>query len=267
MRNDVNRTKEEIPEGRLKSRLKGSLTIEASLVIPVFLFAMFMVLSVIDLLRFHVNLQEAVHQETKMLAMRAYDEFVCTPGSVRADVLKRLDGKLMDKAPVRNGASGIDFSKTGLNDREIIEISASYEAELPYDFLGLFDHRFGVKCLMHTFIGYEKGLEGRTIDESEEEYVYITETGTVYHRNRECTYLRLSIKETSKESLKTIRNSSGHKYYPCEKCGKKAGKTVYITSDGTSYHSSLHCSGLKRTVKCIPLSKAGGRGPCSRCSK
>lgn len=244
---------------------KGSLTIEASFVIPIFLFAMFMVLSVINLLRFHLNLQEAVHQETKKLAMTAYNEWNCSQGSIRTNVLKHLNGALMDKAPVKGGASGIDFSETRLNDREVIEIIASYDSELPYDSLGLFEKRFSTKCVMHTFTGYDKGLEGRTVDESKEEYVYITETGTVYHRDRECTYLRLSIKETSKDSLDTIRNSSGHKYYPCEKCGKKAGSRVYITKDGTCYHSTLHCSGLKRTVKCIPLSKVGGRGPCSRC--
>ncbi len=246
-------------------RLKGSLTIEASLVIPLFLFAMFMVLSVIDLMRFHLNLQEAVHQVAGELAVTAYSEWDCTEGSVRADVLKRLDGRLMDKAPVKDKASGIDFSGTKLNDREIVEISASYEAELPYDSLGLFDYRFSTKCVMHTLTGYEKGLDARSVDDREEEYVYITETGTVYHRDRECSYLRLSITETSKDSLKNLRNSSGHKYYPCEKCGRKAGNTVYITKDGTCYHSSLHCSGLKRTVRCVPLSKVGGRGPCSRC--
>lgn len=245
---------------------KGSLTIEASLVIPVFLFAMFMVLSVINLMRFHLNLQEAVHQEAKKLALIVFNDRSFTEASVRSDVLKRLDGRLMDKAPLKGGASGIDFSGTSLKDSEIIEIKASYEAELPYDSLGLFGYRFCAKCVMHTFVGYENGLEARSVGDREEEYVFITETGTVYHRDRECSYLRLSIKETSKDSLKTLRNSSGHKYYPCEKCGKKAGNTVYITKDGTCYHSSLHCSGLKRTVRCVPLSEVGGRGPCSRCS-
>ena len=44
----------------MSEKPKGSLTIEASLVIPIFLFAMFMVLSVVALMRFHLNLQEAV---------------------------------------------------------------------------------------------------------------------------------------------------------------------------------------------------------------
>lgn len=251
----------------IRCTVQGSLTIEASLVIPVFIFAMFMVLSVINLLRFHLNLQEAVHQETKKLALSAFDAgFDCQTDSVRAGVLSLLDNKLVERAPVRNGAEGIDFSGSRLDNRELIEINASYEAELPYDSMGLFDYHFTAGCVMHTYTGYEKGLNERDVTRKEEEYVYVTPTGTVYHKDRECTYLRLSIKETSRDSLKDLRNSSGHKYYACEKCGRKSGSSVYITSDGTCYHGSLSCPGLKRTVSCIPLSECGGRGPCSRCS-
>ncbi len=246
--------------------VKGSLTIEASLVLPVFLFAMFLALSLINLMRFHLNLQEAVHQETRKLAMSSFREWNASSGSVGGKVLARLNGTMLSKAPVKGGAGGIDFSASELNDREVIEVNAVYEAELPYDFFNIFDRRFCAKCLMHTFIGYEKGIDERTVERKNEEYVYVTETGTVYHKDRECTYLRLSIKEVDKSALKDLRNSSGHKYYACRSCGKSAAGKVYITSDGTCYHSSLSCHGLKRTVNCIPLSKVGGRGPCSRCS-
>ena len=244
---------------------KGSLTIEASLVIPLFMFSMFMILSVIDLLRFHINLQEAVHQEARNTAFRAYEKWDSSEESIRSAVLARLDDALIKKAPVRDGISGIDFSGSRLDDREIVEINASYEAVLPYDTLRLFDHRFTARCVMHTSIGYEKGLGTGHADKRDEEYVYVAENGTVYHRDRECSYLRLSIRETSRDSLKSLRNSSGHKYYACEKCARSAGDTVYITMDGICYHSSLGCSGLKRSVSCIPLSEAGGRPPCSRC--
>ena len=250
----------------LPQKARGSLTIEASLVIPLFLFAMFLILSVINLLRFHLNLQEAVHQETKKLAMTAYDTWDCSEGSVRSAVLSRLNKGLMSKAPVKGGSAEIDFSGSILDNREVIEINASYEAQLPYDFFHLFEHRFCARCVMHTYIGYEKGLVERTAErKEEEEYVYVTETGTVYHRDRECSYLRLSVRETDLESLKNLRNSSGHKYYACETCGQSAGNRVYITDDGTCYHSSLKCSGLKRTVFSIPLSDAKGKRACSRC--
>ena len=248
-----------------KRELRGSLTIEASLVLPVFLFAMFLALSLVNLMRFHLNLQEAVHQETGKLALTAYREWNASPGSVRGDVLARLNDTLLAKAPVKGGAGGVDFSNSKLDNREVIEVNAVYEAKLPYDFFDLFHRKFCCRCLMHTYIGYEKGLDERSVKHGEEEYVYMTETGTVYHKDRECTYLRLSIKEVDRAELKDLRNSSGHKYYACRSCGKAAGGRVYITDDGTCYHSSLSCHGLKRTVNCIPLSEAGGRRVCSRC--
>ena len=250
-----------------KGREKGSLTIEASLVLPIFLFAMFLALSVINLMRFHLNLQEAVHQEARKLAMTSYREWNVSAGSVGGAVLARLDGTLLSKAPIKGGGRGVDFSGSRLDNREVIEIDACYDAELPYDFFNIFNRSFCAKSVMHTFIGYEKGLDERTVRHEAEEYVYVTETGTVYHRDRECTYLRLSIKEVDRSTLKDLRNSSGHKYYACASCGKSAGNRVYITSEGTSYHSSLSCHGLKRTVSCIPLSQAGGLRPCSRCGR
>ncbi|MBR5766640.1 MAG: pilus assembly protein [Lachnospiraceae bacterium] len=248
-------------------REKGSLTIEASLAVPVFMFAVFMVMSVINLMRFHLNLQEAVHQEASRLSLYAYDKWEVSEGSVKSAILGRMDDSVKDKAPVKGGVDAIDLCLSRLDDREIIEINASYDAQLPYDLSGIFNKRFTARCLMHTYIGYEKGLADVSDRLKDEEYVYVTETGTVYHRDRECTYLRLSIKKVSRDSVKDLRNSNGHKYYPCEKCGKRAGSTVYITKDGTCYHGSLDCSGLKRTIHCIPLSKVGGRGPCSRCSR
>ena len=243
----------------------GSLTIEASLVIPFFLFAVFLVLSLLNIMRFHINLQEAVHQETRKLAMTAFGEWDASAASVQGAVLSRLDRGCLAAAPIKEGAGGIDFSGSRLDNREVIEINAVYEAKLPYDFFDLFRKKFCCRCIMHTYIGYEKGLDERTAEHNKEEYVYVTETGTVYHKDRECTYLRLSIKEVDRVSLKDMRNSSGHKYYACASCGKAAGNRVYITSDGTCYHSSLSCHGLKRTVNCIPLSEAGGMKACSRC--
>ena len=248
-----------------RRNVKGSLTIEASLVLPIFLFAMFLALSLVNLMRFHLNLQEAVHQETRKLAMTSYKEWNASSGSVGSAVLARLNETMLSKAPVKGGAGGIDFSDSKLDNREVIEIDAVYDADLPYDFFNIFDRRFVAKCVMHTFIGYEKGLDERTVTRRAEEYVYVTETGTVYHKDRECTYLRLSIREVDKSALKDLRNDSGHKYYPCRSCGRGAGSRVYITKDGTCYHSSLSCHGLKRTVNCIPLSEAGGKRACSRC--
>lgn len=120
------------------------------------------------------------------------------------------------------------------------------------------------KAVVRAWVGYT-GESFRT--GSLDEIVFITPEGAVYHRNRDCTYLKLSIRQLPYSSLEGARNQSGGKYAPCEYCipGGWSGSMVYITDYGNSYHSIRNCRGLKRTVMAVPLSKVGGRRCCSRC--
>ncbi len=100
------------------------------------------------------------------------------------------------------------------------------------------------------------------------EYVYVTEYASVYHTSSECSHLHLSIHSVDASSLPYLRNESGAKYKPCEKCAAHSGAagTVYITEDGDRYHTSAGCSGLKRTVRMVEADEAEGLRECSRCA-
>ena len=112
--------------------------------------------------------------------------------------------------------------------------------------------------------GYMDGRNGQ----DDADIVYVTERGEVYHEDYQCSYLHLSIRPVSYEELSSLRNESGGKYYACEKCtfGSVMGG-VYITQTGDRYHSSLNCSGLKRTIHAVKRSEVTGMGGCSRCSQ
>jgi len=101
--------------------------------------------------------------------------------------------------------------------------------------------------------------------EEQDIYVYITKTGSKYHSSPDCRYLRIPVSVIDSGGLEDVRNSSGGKYYACEKCGSSEAGLVYITSDGSRYHSRADCSSLKRIVYMIPISKASGYTPCSKC--
>ena len=101
----------------------------------------------------------------------------------------------------------------------------------------------------------------------DEEYVYITESGTVYHRSRDCSHLKISIRVVPLEDVVNERNRHGNKYYKCERCGSYGSSgVVFVTNDGSKYHTSASCSGLKRTIYVVKITETGGRGPCSSCS-
>lgn len=133
----------------------------------------------------------------------------------------------------------------------------------------------GVKMFDVLCCGSARAWTGRSSDYAAEggsgyeaEYVYVTENGTVYHTSSACTHINLSISPAEYASVSVLRNENGEKYSACEKCSDHAGSgdTVYITQYGNRYHSSISCSGLKRSVRLVDISKISGMEECDRCA-
>ena len=111
------------------------------------------------------------------------------------------------------------------------------------------------------------GTEEKKPEESSET-VYVTRHGTAYHRDPSCTYISREVHSRSREELDALRNASGARYYPCERCRAQAGSgPIYVTDYGTCYHSSPGCTQLERSVTAISLEQALAQGycPCSKC--
>lgn len=100
-----------------------------------------------------------------------------------------------------------------------------------------------------------------------EKMVYVTETGSVYHRSLSCSYINLSVEQISGSSVQSRRNQYGEKYEACEICSRNQNPagTVFITGKSNRYHNLGSCSGLKRTVRIVKKSEAKGMGACGRC--
>ena len=117
---------------------------------------------------------------------------------------------------------------------------------------------------VHAWTGYSGEEQGQG---QAEEMVYVAQTGSVYHRSPDCSYLALSIEAVSREDLPRRRNEDGGSYSPCERCIREGQipSSVYITGSGDRYHSQITCSGLKRTVRMVERSEVAGWRACSRC--
>ena len=125
--------------------------------------------------------------------------------------------------------------------------------------------RMANRYYAHIWNGYEisnnPGQDAQAVD-----VVYMTENGSVYHEDRNCTHLQLSISQVSRAEALSQTNQWGKSYSPCEKCKPEASdQTLYITDEGDRYHSNRECSGLKRTVFSVPRSRVRNYRACSRC--
>lgn len=261
-------------------KLGASVTVEAAFALPLFLFFMIQVMSAMDMIGIQSRFGAALHQTGNQMAFARYvygkAEGDMLPGEIAltvlsqgyaaSQVLKSAGREYLDKSCVKNGAAGVSFRGTSImQGNDIIEICLSYRLEPIFPITGFKGLTVNQRYYGRAWTGYDVENDAGHFTE-DDPMVYITETGTVYHTNRNCTYLNLSVQAVDAAAITDYRNQSGGKYYACGLCGRKnTGGTVYITTQGSSYHCMMTCSGLKRTIYTIPLSQTGGRGHCSKC--
>jgi hypothetical protein len=262
------------------SNPSGSMTLEAAFVLPFFLLAVINILFAVNIIGLQSRMNAALHQVGNRMAFAGYacertvgnalpDSLVgvlVTKEYAKSQVIKDIGSSYLEKSCVVNGSGGISFAASSvMQSGDIIDLQASYRVKPFAALMGFEEFAMTQRYYGRAWTGYD--VTQGVCDESEEDpMVYITETGTVYHLNRNCIYLNPTIESLPQELVDGSRNQSGGKYYPCEICGgSAAGGEVYITSHGSRYHTRLNCSGLKRTIYTVPLSQTGGRGRCSKC--
>lgn len=255
----------------------ASMTVEACFVLPFFLFAFLNIISILELYRLQGNMSAAMHETEKQMAVYGYEYREVRGQAAGAaeslgltylyasnQVTNTLGAGYLDSSPIAGGASAISWVRSEvMREDDCIDLVAEYRVRPPVAVVGYSEFVMYNRLRTRAWTGYDNAGAGGSC--GEEEIVYITPEGEVYHRSRSCTYLKLSITAVDKSILADERNADGAKYYPCDECGADCGNTVYITDYGNRYHASLSCSKLKRTVQAVPISQAGGRAPCSKC--
>lgn len=285
-------------------RVKASFTLEAALVLPIFIYAMLAFIYFLQIFLLQEYLQNAITETGYFSAKYAYiyeyllnyDETEAKDNKDKSEIESGVDAVLartidssyykikikdyldiskIDESCIKNGFSGIHtLLSSYMAEEDAIDIIITYDIKLPLLFITLDNVPITQRVRMRGWSGHHVKAKVTTPDSSnedgdkKEEVVYITESGTVYHRTKECTHLKLSIQKVSFSQLEMLRNDSGGKYKKCSLCGNNGSSgedCVYITKDGDRYHWNLGCSGLKRTIIEILLSEVGERRPCQRC--
>lgn len=275
------RKESDIPAGgRLrpggKKAFSGSMTVEAAVCLPWFLFAMLAVMQFFKISMVSLAVLTAMHDTAKNMAAYAYiSQLGVSAGEgIGAELLEGGISAAYAMARVESRASfdpddgTLQYWRSSFTQDDIIDLAVLYEAKNTYTPLPVPKVRAALRARVRAWTGRDGDGSSQGEEQGEEEkneHVFVAETGHVYHKDPACTHIRLSIKTLPRSSLSGARNKSGGKYHACERCGGGTGDNVYVTDYGDRYHSSLTCSGLKRTVKSVPLSELEGWRACSRC--
>lgn len=284
---------------------RASITVETVLILPIFLTALLSFLSFFCLLQTQEELSHAGYEAAKEASLYGFifnnDTLIdkethkdaISPSTAEdyqdllTNNLYQLAGRVTDavyfkyrihqllsddkinSVYIEDGYQGISFYESELlsSDDKVI-IVMQYIFRIPvFDSL-LPGISITQKIVIRSFTGHQVQKINTKENENENTLVYIAQTGTVYHTSKDCTHIKLSIKEVSYWEIGALRNESGGSYHVCNVCNEKGINTgkIYVTDYGDRYHVTLTCSGIKRTVISINLSDIGDRRLCSKCS-
>lgn len=244
---------------------RGSVTAEASIGIPLFLLAAVCLIWIIEVRCIRISIINASVNAAKSAAEDTAVLPVLNTVRLKSDIVELIGKERIDRSIIIGGSSGISCWKSYISPLTgDMEITVEYQVQLPVPMFGSPVSDQKESFVLSAWNGSRSGVQEKGEDSG---IVYVSDNGSVYHEDPRCTYLELSIRFVSADELDYMRNAWGSRYHSCDKCVFGQAMTgVYITEDGTKYHNSLSCSGLKRTVHAVERSEVAGMGGCIRCS-
>lgn len=264
------------------SSLGASYTIEAAIIMPLFITLMVFGMFLFRVLQVETGVQQAIDISSRTMAVTLGNEL--NEGESDKDVEPGENNTLSDEAllglaigmseaeilsksvPVEfvdGGNAGFNFLESKV-EGNYIDLKVNYTMTFPVGLLGDYSFTVSQRARNRKWIGYDKAEN--TVDS---QYVYITDHGEVYHSNCNCTYLRPSVHRIPIENLESSRNNGGAKYYECQRCkNKTAHGFVFLTDYGTAYHNDANCTEIKHNIKKVLYEEVKDtKRPCSKCGK
>ena len=264
--------------------LNASLTLEASLVLPLLIFASVCLMLPARIMMTERKMQaglEAVGEELSQYAYLLDSVERGNLGSIPGEAaLAFCQNAAVVAAPIYAYGKTMDYCDTARvshvsmlgssigEDGETLDLVMEYDISFPFPVLGLSSLHRTVRSRRRCWIGREGryGADANAGDE-DEQIVYVGKNSTRYHPDRSCHYLSNKLTAVAWESVSGKRNTDGSKYYPCASCAKNAGKgsTVYIMPSGGRYHTMQDCNAIMAYVRAVKLKEVKHLGTCSYC--
>ena len=211
-------------------RCPSSLTAECALVLPLFLMAVLVMLSAVDLV-----------------------------GSLPAENMK-----LSNRArKLASYAGAADWEGS-----EWIDLISSVKPEIHFSALPFLPVRTEARARVRAWTGFSASdFQSGEGENGSAETVYVTDYESVYHTHEDCSHLDLTVIKTDTASVGSLRNAYGKRYKKCEGFPPGYTGTVYVSAKGDCYYPSPDYAGLSRHVHIVSSEDTGGLPLCSRCAE
>lgn len=263
----------------LSTRFSGIITVEASIILPIFILAIASIIYLFNVLHIQNTFQERLSSIAKDISQTAYttssfsklniiqqNNLISMDDSIIRDITtsaisgayvknKFLDNEItefINSNYIKNGTNGLSFMSTSYDsETKSLDIVLTYQVSIPFlpDLISL-------PIQQHCKIRLFSGLNITEAEALNELFVYICIEGNVYHTNKYCSYL---LKYTQVLEMKDLRFYSLNRCSICDTMYYNPNtdysrQIIYVTEFGNFYHMTLDCPVFVRNIHTIKFS-------------
>ena len=248
-----------------KSDNTGIASIEASIAVVLLLFVSLFFFEICEIKSVEAEIYEAAGETAEYMAEYSYlMEHIGQLGvtdypMAKIRFISYLDDKALLEKYVTGGVYGITLMGSELpGEDNYVEIRYTYHVRLRIPFLSNFSKLCTGKIRHSAYFGKD-GSEGETDScDDHKETVFLADGSEVYHKDKNCTYLKPSVRGI------TVEEAKEEGYTKCRYCGEVTADRVYVTKYGEVYHSTENCSRIKRNIREVSEEETN-LPPCSKC--
>lgn len=270
-------------------RVSASITAEAALCLPLFLFFAAALMEPMRWLDRQRQVQTEVECFCEGLSQYAYLREVNSgkrqeKGTEKGEETEKeaeYIGLLSDAASglwlrgrLKKYADGVTVKRAEIPESTgDIVFEVEYREKIPFFPVGTGGVTMHAAARRRSFTGLDgKVKEPQTAvpgpDSEGEIMVYVGAGMGRYHLYRDCHYISNQYEAVSFDQAAVMKNGSGKSYTPCSRCASGGGsdEEVYITREGEHYHFSEACTAMVSYVRSVPLKEVEYLGVCSWCA-
>jgi len=277
-----------LPFISLKKKASASITVEAAVCLPLFVFFSLALLMPMEWLNQQRQIQTAMESLGESWSQYLYvlekrenqeqganqEEWEYKEEQEYKVLISDMAAGLLLKGKLSRYAENVTIKRAEVPDESgHIYIEAEFRENIPLFATPSSGVLMKAAVKRRSWIGLNGKLKKKRTGAGSEDYensiVYVGASMGRYHWYRDCHYLSNQYESVSFEQIINRRNSFGSKYTACARCAQNTDltETVYVTEGGVHYHLDKQCTAMVSYVRSLPLDEVRHLGACSYCER